>query len=155
MFIKRIYKPNTDTAAIRNLPLGVVPNGVVSHVKFMAPPPEFNVFSPRVIRKAVAEGWGAWDEKSMVLTINTEGEQVVKYKAVCYPGRWCCHCGEKLEDDDNSVVTGAKARAHVAEKHAGESPPASLKAGRDAPGWRAAGYIMLNEYQCDRVDGEA
>lgn len=46
-----------------------------------------------------------------------------KYRIVKSRGRYCCHCGDKLEDDDFSQLPGAAARAHVNTEHPGEESP--------------------------------
>lgn len=57
------------------------------------------------------------------------------YQVKRAPGRYCLHCGEKLESDE----TGELARLHIALQHAGvESPDASVP----------AGYVWLKHFEC-------
>jgi hypothetical protein len=51
------------------------------------------------------------------------------------PGRYCCHCGARLPDDDN----GALARLHVATAHSNAQSPDAGNPG---------GYEKLNAFEC-------
>lgn len=77
------------------------------------------------------------------ITIKTDkGPLVLRVDSA--PGRYCCHCGEKLPDDDGVVANpGVAARAHVAEHHAGaESPDPENR----------SGYRKQNHYDCVPVE---
>lgn len=63
-----------------------------------------------------------------------------RFKIDATPGRYCCHCGEALENEPNDAPMsqqGAAARKHVADKHKGKKSPDAT-----APG----GYKMHNYY---------
>jgi hypothetical protein len=78
------------------------------------------------------------------LILKTHPEPLV-FEIVRFPGCYCCHCGALIESADDYVRTintsqsGAKARAHVVQKHAGEPSP--------DVNW-PAGYEVLHAYQC-------
>lgn len=61
--------------------------------------------------------------------------ETLRYAINRSPGRYCLHCGERLEGDEN----GTMARLHVEMKHHGvASPDPTIP----------AGYVWLKEYQC-------
>ena len=91
-------------------------------------------FSMRRVRQGQSEGWLEVDEKNGEILLNTDPE-VLHYAIIRGPGRWCCHCGEKLLDD----MTGVKAREHITEKHVGEVSPSA-----DNP----TGYRHNDGYYC-------
>lgn len=45
--------------------------------------------------------------------------ETLYYEILRRPGRYCCHCGQKLPDD----TKGELARLHIAEYHAGTASP--------------------------------
>ncbi len=93
--------------------------------------PEQN-FSAGLINAALSEGWATISKG--VLTLHVVPEDLI-YTIKRMPGRYCCHCGEKLPDDS----TGELARGHVATAHPGaESPDPS----------NPAGYCMTSAYEC-------
>ncbi len=75
------------------------------------------------------------------ITIKAENGNFV-FRILRGPGRWCCHCGIKLPDDDSSAAAGALAREHVAEHHKGEKSPDP-----DNP----SGYICPRYYDTELV----
>lgn len=81
---------------------------------------------------------GLMELSSDVLTFHVvhDGNDVaLAYQVKRTPGRYCLHCGEKLESDE----TGELARLHIALNHAGvESPDASVP----------AGYVWLKHFEC-------
>ena len=93
------------------------------------------VFSPNVIAGGIAEGW--LDASDKTITIHTTDGDLV-YNIVKKPGRYCCHCGEKLQDD----ATGETAREHVAKKHAGKQSPDPEN---------PSGYKMQNFTECEVI----
>lgn len=95
-------------------------------------------FSPRLVETATAQGW--MEERDGRIVITTEAGPV-SYRIERMPGRYCCHCGEKLPDDDDTGLPGGLARAHVAAKHAGKKSP-----DKDNP----AGYLCIRYYDCVR-----
>ena len=89
-------------------------------------------FTENFLTGGEAEGWLV--RKGAKITIHgLDGDVVFAIKQE--PGRYCCHCGEKLPDDGD----GKAARKHVAEKHAGKTSP-------DAE--NPSGYVMQNYYNC-------
>jgi hypothetical protein len=91
-------------------------------------------FSGGLVEAAVAEGWMTLGQGQVVLHCQPAD---LSYRIVRIPGRYCCHCGEKLPDD----ATGELARAHVAAQHAGVRSPDPEN---------PSGYSMLNAYECAR-----
>ncbi len=89
-------------------------------------------FSRRLVEAAVSEGWMTLSRGK--LTLHAKPEDLT-YTIKRGPGHYCCHCGEKLESD----ATGAGARTHIAEKHAGSESPDKQ--------W-PHGYAVLNAYEC-------
>lgn len=73
-------------------------------------------FSKRMVDKGVAEGWITLGGGKLTLHAKPED---LEYTILRPPGRWCVHCGVKLEDDQS----GEAARAHVAAHHAGVASP--------------------------------
>lgn len=67
------------------------------------------------------------------LTLHAEHGDV-NYEVSKQPGRWCCHCGQKLIDD----ADGAAARAHVKAEHDGKKSP-----DKENP----SGYRMSHSYE--------
>lgn len=90
-------------------------------------------FSPKLIKTGQDEHWLSVAGSNVIL--HAEGGDVI-FKVLSIPGRYCCHCGIKLTDDQ----TGEAARAHVAGEHAGKK---SLDAEN------LSGYRMQNYYDCE------
>jgi hypothetical protein len=90
-------------------------------------------FSPKFLDEAEKEGWLEFNGTVGVIH-TTDGELPFTVKLVM--GRYCRHCGVKLTDD----MTGAAARRHVAEKHAGKVSPDPQN---------PSGYAMHNYYDCE------
>lgn len=94
--------------------------------------PEQN-FSDTLIEGALKEGWARFsDDGSLILDVSPEP---LRYKINRTPGRYCCHCSARLDED----VTGAKAREHVATEHAGVTSPDKAN---------PAGYVRTHSYDC-------
>lgn len=93
-------------------------------------------FSGGLVDAAISEGWMTITKGKIILHAQRQdGVDVdLNYTINRMPGRYCCHCGEKLPDD----ATGELARAHVKERHIGPSPDPE----------NPAGYSMLNHYAC-------
>lgn len=90
-------------------------------------------FSSGLIDAAVSEGWATLSKGQLILHVVPE-DLVYTIKRV--PGRYCCHCGEKLPDD----ATGELARSHVAREHSNAPSPDKQN---------PAGYCMVNAYGCE------
>lgn len=91
-------------------------------------------FSVRLIATAVAEGWMTLDANRIIV----KGQpQNVTYRIERAPGRYCCHCSEKLPDD----VGGLLARIHVSQRHPTVPSPHPN---------HPAGYGMTNAFECVR-----
>jgi hypothetical protein len=93
--------------------------------------PEQN-FSTDLVTEGLTSGRMKIDGETLIMDTYPEP---LRYTIKRRPGRYCLHCGEKLADDQ----TGALARLHVAEKHAGEPSP-----DKNVP----AGYISINHFEC-------
>lgn len=89
-------------------------------------------FPVQEIEKYTAEGWCREEGEKLILDVRPEA---LVYSISRRPGRWCCHCAEKLADD----AKGAQARMHVAQHHAGVESPDKL---------HPAGYVWLQHYEC-------
>lgn len=120
-------------------------NGKFDHITCLRAGPKQR-FSGGLVEAAVAEGWMTVGQGKVVIHCALPaptGESFhpadLTYRIVRIPGRYCCHCGEKLPDD----ATGELARAHVAREHAGQRSP-----DRENP----SGYGMVNAYECERDD---
>lgn len=96
-------------------------------------------FSDRLVDKYLAAGIVRFDDDgSLLMNVTHDGKPVVlRYTVKRRPGSYCMHCGEYI--GDNSDVTGANSRAHVAEKHADAAP---------IPG-HPAGYERIHHYECE------
>jgi hypothetical protein len=89
-------------------------------------------FSTGLVASALAEGWMELHDDELIVKAEPED---LKYKVLREPGRYCLHCGEKLQDD----IKGELARIHVLSKHNGKSSPdASVP----------AGYVWITAYEC-------
>jgi len=119
MLMKRIYK-QTDPP-------------VLDHVAIFhtGTTPEQN-FSAGLIDSGVLEGWISLGQGKLTLHVRPEA---LVYTLKKIPGRYCCHCQEKLPDD----ATGELARSHVQHAHQGATSPDPQS---------PAGYRMLNHYEC-------
>ena len=90
-------------------------------------------FPAQFVTQAALEGWlrlvpvpGGGSKFALTTT------PPVSYRIVRGPGRYCCHCGVLLSDEE-------AARAHVATKHAGKPSP-------DAQ--NPSGYERINHFDC-------
>lgn len=92
--------------------------------------------SPNIIEGGVSEGWLSMGDGR--ITIHAESGDVA-LKIVQRPGRYCCHCEEKLDDD----ARGEAARAHVMTHHAGTESPDKQN---------PAGYCCINAYVCAKEE---
>jgi len=90
-------------------------------------------FSSKLVKVAQAEGWLSVNDTHIILHDDDLGD--INFKIVRSPGRYCCHCGEKLIDDP----TGEAAREHVAQKHSGKKSPDTNN---------PSGYEMIAHYEC-------
>ena len=100
---------------------------------------------PKTIGRPELEGIIVLDEEAETITIKTElGSLVLNVERV--PGRYCCHCGDKLLDDDLAPRSGAEARKHVAEHHAGMSSPDKQN---------QSGYCKIGYFDCVPRDAHA
>lgn len=88
--------------------------------------------SPKLIKTGQNEKWLSKGQDK--ITIHAEGGDVV-FDVVSEPGRYCCHCGEKLADD----ATGEAARSHVSAEHSGKKSPDKRN---------PSGYEMRNYFDC-------
>lgn len=114
MELKRLYQRGADGTLVRDEKDLAKCIGV--QVKRMGLKQKF---SPDLIAAATAEGWLTMAAGKITIK-HTEGE--ITFDVVRKPGRYCCHCGEKLAGRDIDPG-GAMARAHVAAKHSGETSP--------------------------------
>jgi len=89
-------------------------------------------FSSGLVDAGLREGWISLSKGK--ITLHTRPEELI-YTIDRTPGRYCCHCDEKLPDD----ATGEMARSHVAAEHEGEKSPDPQN---------PSGYCMLNHYAC-------
>lgn len=91
----------------------------------------------RTFEAGRAAGWLEYDPGAGRAVLHgVDGD--VFFDVTHIPGRYCCHCGEKLEDDDHAPVPGTAAREHVAAKHIGVPSPSPDK-------W-PAGYKCYRSY---------
>jgi len=132
MMLKRIYKKFKDDKGVEHVDIDRVE---VWHTGVDAK----QSFSERLVNAAVAEGWMTLSKGQILVHAQDPVAQKpvdLAYKVLQRPGRYCLHCGIKLDDD----ATGSLARKHVAEKHSkAKSPDAS----------NPAGYEMLKEFYCE------
>jgi hypothetical protein len=98
--------------------------------------PEQN-FSVDLVVGAMEQGWMSLEGNQLLVSVEPE---VLRYEVLRQPGRYCCHCDEKLQDDEK----GNLARLHVASKHRGQASPDP-----NSP----AGYVKLNHFAC-RLNAE-
>lgn len=91
--------------------------------------------STRLVEKGVSEGWLSLSRGEIVIH-QERGVRDVKLRIVRGPGRYCCHCGEELADEQT-------ARAHVAAEHEGDDSP-------DAE--NPSGYRWNLYYECEVAD---
>jgi len=89
-------------------------------------------FSAQLVAEALAAGWMSIAQGKLTLHAR-EGDLV--YSIVRGPGRYCCHCGEKLEED----ALGHAARAHIEKAHPGAKSPDQA--------W-PSGYAWIKAYEC-------
>lgn len=91
-------------------------------------------FSPKLVKTGISEGWLTKTDEAIIIHDDDVGD--IPFKILRGPGRYCCHCQEKLKDDP----TGEAARQHVEEKHKGKKSPDPR---------HPAGYEMINYYDCE------
>lgn len=93
-------------------------------------------FTEKLVKQGIEERWLSKNETT--ITIHDQGGDVV-FNILRAPGRYCCHCSEKLQDD----ATGEAARAHVATEHPGETSPDP---------YNPSGYELISYYDCELGD---
>lgn len=134
MLLKRFYKTPKDW--VRE----VDENGVCTN------PPEFDYvslahtgvdinqnFSVDLVTEALNKKWMTMEEGKLTLLIHPVN---LYYKILREPGRYCCHCGDKLQDD----IKGSLARLHIASKHPDKESPDPNN---------ASGYCRINHFECE------
>ena len=87
------------------------------------------------VTDAIKQKWATLDGDTITLHLHPVD---LKYTILCHPGRYCCHCGEKLGDDEK----GALSRLHVAAEHPDEESPDPDN---------TSGYKRINYFEC-RLD---
>jgi len=97
-----------------SIPLWPIVNGV--EIQEMPLDGKHN-FSTTLIEDCQHAGWLTQTDKHIVIHSANMGD--VAFKIIKQPGRYCLHCGEKLEDD----TLGVLARKHIEDHHAGEKSP--------------------------------
>ncbi len=96
--------------------------------------------STRIVERGQAEGWLRRDGD--VLTINTgEGVPDIKYRIVVPPGRYCCHCGEKMQN-------ALQALGHIKAEHGKAKSPS-----KQHPVGYALHHFYMTELIEDKGDG--
>ena len=125
----QIFKVMQERGIIKE----IVPHPIVRATRLS----DTQVFSPNMIAGGIAEGWLEATDKTITIH-STDGDIV--YNIVKKPGRYCCHCDDKLIDD----ATGEAAREHVAKKHAGKQSPDPEN---------PSGYKMRNYTKCEVNNG--
>lgn len=112
--------------------------------------PERQNFSTRLVIEATDAGWmqlvtagGEAQHSARQIVITTDAGDLV-YNVLRGPGRYCCHCGDKLEDDEftNPHRAGERARQHVTDAH-GDAPSPNKA--------EPSGYEYLHYYECERA----
>ncbi len=98
--------------------------------------PEQN-FSTRLVTDCLQKGLMSISGDELTFNVHPEP---LHYEILRSPGRYCCHCGEKLPNDTG----GELARLHVASEHAGIPSPDTNN---------PAGYVALNHFEC-RLNAE-
>lgn len=155
MQLKRLYDWNAPrrtwprNTVARHKPL-VAPDGAVITEQITPPvrcvriltAPERQHFSERMVEGAREEGWLTLEADR--IAIAAEDGPVV-YRIERMPGRYCCHCDAKLDDDDftNPGRPGEHARDHVATEH-GDAPSPDPE--------NKSGYRCIRYYDCVRED---
>lgn len=122
MLLKRIYKEPRDEQSPELDYLSLANTGTT---------PDQN-FSVKLVTDMLGAGLMEIHDDELILRVHPED---LHYTIKRTPGRYCLHCGEKLQDDQS----GQMARLHIAMKHAGVESPDP-----DNP----AGYIALNHFEC-------
>lgn len=89
-------------------------------------------FSIDLVTDALKNKWATLKGDKLTLLVCPEN---LKYKILREPGRYCCHCGEKLQDDDK----GSMARLHIANKHPDKESPDPKN---------TSGYCKINYFEC-------
>jgi hypothetical protein len=117
MYLKRVFKEDGELDYISLANTGKTPN---------------QNFSVKLVTEMLGKGLMEIHEDELIFHVHPED---LHYEIKRTPGRYCLHCSEKLADD----ASGALARLHVAQNHAGqESPDPS----------NPAGYVSLNHFEC-------
>ena len=93
--------------------------------------PEQN-FSVKLVTEGLESGLIEIVDDELFFHVHPED---LRYTIKRSPGRYCLHCGEKLQDDP----AGAMARLHIAQKHAGETSPDPAN---------PSGYEAINAFEC-------
>jgi len=95
-------------------------------------------FSPKLVAMGEIEQWLSISKDKKHIVIHEAGGDI-PFKILREPGRYCCHCGVKLEDDNHLIAPGEAARKHVADEHEGEVSPDVFN---------PAGYEKINYFDC-------
>ena len=90
-------------------------------------------FSPKLVKTGQDERWLTKGDNT--ITIHDQEGDIV-FNILRAPGRYCCHCQEKLPDDPK----GEAAQKHVAKEHKNQESPDLAN---------PAGYEMINYYDCE------
>lgn len=104
MLLKRIYTPSESEGAPPALDyVALADTGTHAEQNF----------SIQLVTKGLTEGWMLIEGDRLLLDVEPE---VLEYRIVRHPGRYCTLCKQKLEGDES----GALARLHVASQHPGQ-----------------------------------
>lgn len=131
MYLKRFYK---NPEEIRDAPEGE--KQTVAKLDYISlghtgHSPEQN-FSTSLVVEMLTAGIMEIHDSELFFKVHPE---TLRYTTKRVPGKYCCHCGEKLPDD----AAGDMARLHVATKHAGHTSPSKAN---------PAGYEAIHYYEC-------
>ncbi len=110
----------------------------VSYVEVKSASREWHV-PPSLVEQGAAEGWLTLGDGRITLKTAGSLDNVV-YRIVRVPGHYCCHCGEKIEDDGR----GTQAREHLAREHTDVRSPDP----QNPSGWRRDAF-----YACELESG--
>lgn len=138
MKLKKLYKKvgPKNRLEVRGIKVLKMPTNGVKH------------FSTKFVKEAQAQGWLTLDYVQEAageqpttgkLTIHGEDGNVV-FNVVRGPGRYSCHGGEKLPDDDHTNTPGKLAQEYVAKHYAGIASPDTQN---------PAGYVCPRFYNCE------
>lgn len=128
---RRLQDPTKEEGAILNPPTELD----YVEVKHTGTTPDQH-FSRPLIEAAIAEGWATLSRGSLILHVQPE-ELIYSVKRM--PGRYCCHCSDKLLDD----ATGEAARKHIVLSHSGLISPDPSN---------PSGYEMIDYYDCELME---